>query len=79
VLKGLNDDSENIQSMVDFLLPLDESWQINLLPFHRGGEGKWGRLKKRSPLVDFKTPSEKKLEEIKDRLSSHGFHVKIGG
>lgn len=79
VLKGLNDDSENIQSMVDFLLPLNKSWQINLLPFHRGGEGKLKRLNKKSPLVDFKTPSEKKLGEIKDILSSHGFHVKIGG
>jgi len=79
VLKGLNDDPENIQSMVDFLLPLNKSWQINLLPFHRGGEGKLKRLDKKSPLVDFKTPSEKKLGEIKDRLSSHGFHVKIGG
>lgn len=79
VLKGLNDDSENIQSMVNFLLPLNKAWQINLLPFHRGGEGKLKRLNKKSPLVDFKTPSEKKLGEIKDKLSSHGFHVKIGG
>jgi pyruvate formate lyase activating enzyme len=79
VLKGLNDDPENIQSMVDFLLPLNKSWQINLLPFHRGGEGKLKRLKKKGPLVDFKTPSEKKLKEIKDKLSTHGFHVKIGG
>ncbi|UCE42818.1 MAG: glycyl-radical enzyme activating protein [Candidatus Aminicenantes bacterium] len=79
VLKGLNDDPENIQSMVDFLLPLNKSRQINLLPFHRGGEGKLMRLNKKSPLVEFKTPSEKKLRKIKGELSSHGFHVKIGG
>jgi pyruvate formate lyase activating enzyme len=79
VLKGLNDDTDNIQGMVDFLLPLNKSWQINLLPFHRGGEGKLKRLDKKSPLVNFKTPSASKLEEIKDRLSSHGFHVKVGG
>jgi pyruvate formate lyase activating enzyme len=79
VLKGLNDDPENIQSMEDFLIPLNKSWQINLLPYHRGGEGKLTRLNRKSPLVDFKTPSEKRLDEIKERLSSHGFHVKIGG
>lgn len=79
VLKGLNDDPENIQSMVDFLLPLNNSWQINLLPFHRGGEGKRERLKKKSPFVEFKTPSKEKLNEIKDKLSAHGFDVKIGG
>jgi pyruvate formate lyase activating enzyme len=79
VLKGLNDDRENIQSVADFLLNLNKSWQINLLPFHRGGEGKLMRLDKKSPLVDFKTPSEKRLNRIKDKLSSHGFRVKIGG
>ena len=79
VLKGLNDDQENIQNMVDFLLPLNKAWEINLLPFHRGGEGKRVRLNKKEPLVDFKTPSSKKLEEVRDRLSSHGFSVKIGG
>jgi pyruvate formate lyase activating enzyme len=79
VLKGLNDDPENIQNMVDFLLPLNKSWTINLLPYHRGGEGKLKRLNKKSPLVDFKTPSEQQLEEIKDKFSSCGFRVKIGG
>jgi len=79
VLKGLNDDADNIQSMADFLLSLNSSWRINLLPFHKGGEGKSSRLNRKSPLNDFKTPSEKKLEEIKDRLSFLGFRVKIGG
>jgi pyruvate formate lyase activating enzyme len=79
VLKGLNDDPENIQSMMEFLIPLNKSWQINLLPFHRGGEGKRKRLNKKGPLVNFKTPSEKKLIEIKALLSSQGFQVKIGG
>jgi pyruvate formate lyase activating enzyme len=79
VLKGLNDDPENIESMVDFLLPLNRSWRINLLPFHRGGEGKRGRLNKKEALVEFKPPLEKTLREIEDKLSSKGFHVKIGG
>jgi pyruvate formate lyase activating enzyme len=79
VLKGLNDDPENIQDMIDFLLPLNKKWRINLLPFHRGGEGKLLRLNRKSPLVAFKTPSQEKLEEVRDKLSSHGFNVKIGG
>jgi pyruvate formate lyase activating enzyme len=79
VLKGLNDDPENIQSMVDFLLPLNNSRQINLLPFHRGGEGKRMRLRTKGSLGEFETPSKEKLIEIKDKLSAHGFEVKIGG
>ena len=79
VLKGLNDDQENIQSMAEFLLRLNKSWQINLLPFHRGGEGKRRRLDKKGPLVEFKTPTVKRLKEIEEELSSKGFRVKIGG
>jgi len=79
VLKGLNDDKENIQKMVEFLVPLNRSWRIYLLPFHRGGEGKRKRLNRKSPEVDFEVPSEKRLEEIKEAFSSQGFHVKIGG
>ena len=79
VLKGLNDDPDNIQDMVDFLLLLNGSWRINLLPFHRGGEGKLMRLNRENPLVDFETPSKKRLEQIREKLTSRGFRVKIGG
>jgi len=79
VLKGLNDDPENVQSLVDFLLSLNRFRQVNLLPYHRGGEAKLKRLNKKGPLVDFKIPSEKGLEEVKERLTSQGFRVKIGG
>lgn len=79
VLVGLNDDAGNIRSMADYLLSMKRTWKINLLPYHEGGIGKSMRLNGSRPRIDFKTPSEKKLTEIKDRLSSHGFLVKIGG
>lgn len=79
VVKGLNDDTENTKEMSDFLVSLNRSWQINLLPFHRGGEGKRNRLNKKAPPVEFETPSGKKMQEIKEAFSSQGFHVKIGG
>lgn len=79
VLVGLNDDRENIRSMADFLLSMKKSWRINLLPYHEGGLGKSMRLNGARSWTDFKTPSGKKLAEIKDKLSSHGFQVKIGG
>ena len=79
VLEGLNDSPENILSMADFLVSLNRSWAINLLPYHKGGEGKSMRLNRTETPGRFRIPSEKKLLEIKEQLSSYGFRVKIGG
>jgi pyruvate formate lyase activating enzyme len=79
VLKGLNDDEENIERLAEFLLSCKNVDRINLLSYHKGAEGKLKRLMKKSPLLDFHAPTEKRLDEIKKKLSSHGFTVKIGG
>lgn len=79
VLKGLNDNEENIQHLAEFLLSCKNIKRINLLPYHKGAEGKLKRLMKKSSLLDFQAPTEKRLDEIKKKLSTHGFKVKIGG
>jgi pyruvate formate lyase activating enzyme len=79
VIGGINDDEENIQRLVDFLLSCKNLKKINLLPYHKGAEGKLRRLMKKSASLDFKAPAEKRLDEIKKKMSSHGFTVKIGG
>ncbi len=79
VLKGINDDEENTQRLIEFLHSCKNIKRINLLPYHKGAEGKLRRLMKNNRLLDFEAPTEKSLEEIKEKLSSHGFIVKIGG
>jgi pyruvate formate lyase activating enzyme len=79
VLAGLNDDDENIQKQADFLKSCGGVEEIDLLLYHRGGEEKRKRLRKKDPLEDFRAPSDRRLQEIKDRLSCYGFSVKIGG
>ncbi len=79
VIRGINDDEDNIQRLSESLLFCKNLKKINLLPYHKGAEGKLRRLMKKSALNDFKAPSEKRLDEIKRKLASHGFTVKIGG
>jgi pyruvate formate lyase activating enzyme len=79
VLEGVNDDDGNIQRMAEFLRSCGSIQEINLLPYHKGGEEKRRRLSKPSTSIAFRAPSNQRLKEIKNRLSAYGFSVRIGG
>lgn len=79
LIAGVNDGDENIADMADFLLPLKNIKQINLLPYHRGGAEKYKRLKKRGPTYSFQPASGERTDEIKRMLQDYGFSVKIRG
>jgi pyruvate formate lyase activating enzyme len=79
VIRGINDDEENIHRLAEFLHTCRNVKEIDLLPYHKGAEGKLRRLMKKSVPLDFEAPAEERLEAIKRKLSSHGFAVKIGG
>ncbi len=79
VLKGLNDDEENIQKVAEYLRTCGGIEEINLLPYHKGGEAKRRRLNRLYPSIDFRAPSDERIKEIKNHLSAHGFLVKVGG
>lgn len=78
LISGVNDDEKNIADLAQFLLSLNLI-QINILPFHKGWEKKYKRLRKERPQYDFIPPSDKKSEDIKKTLENSGFSVKIGG
>lgn len=79
VLKGVNDDEANTKSLAELLLSCKNIDRINLLPYHKGAEGKLKRLMKEGPPLEFESPEEKRLDEIRKKLSSYGLTVKIGG
>jgi pyruvate formate lyase activating enzyme len=79
VLEGLNDDEKSIQKMVEYLRTCGGIEEINLLPHHKGGEAKRKRLNRSFPAIDFRAPSDQRVEEIKNHLSAYGFSVKVGG
>lgn len=79
LVSGVNDDTDNIQQTIEFLLPHSRLREINLLPYHRGGEEKYKRLGTRNPRQTFQPSSKKRREKIKRIFEDQGFTVKTGG
>jgi len=79
LIKGINDDDQNIRQTVEFLKTLNHIEQINLLPYHSGGCLKQKRLRKKEIQPGFQSPSNKRIEAIKAIFEKNSFSVKVGG
>jgi len=79
LIAGVNDDTENIDAVVEFIRSLEGIRQVNLLPFHEGGLEKYRRLGRNKQRHTFKPPSASRMEEIIRRFSGLGCPVKTGG
>lgn len=78
LIPGINDDKENVNKTVDFILSYGIK-RVCLLPYHRAGIEKYRSLGRRYYLGFIKTPSEQRLNSIKEQLEDSGLIVKIGG
>jgi pyruvate formate lyase activating enzyme len=78
VVPGVNDDSGNLDAMYAFLAPLGLR-RIDLLPYHRIGNGKYDRLGMPSRTESVEPPSAEQMQTIAARLTQNGFSVRIGG
>jgi pyruvate formate lyase activating enzyme len=85
MIPGVSDTDENIDGLINLLLPLDTVRSISLLPYNKLGEDKRRRfgLPDLLGLPDWERRTEndnsERLSEITRRLESHGFAVSIGG
>jgi len=68
LVPGYTDNFDDIQNMADFLKPFDNIEKIEVLPFHKLGEFKWGDLNIPYQLTDTAPPSQKILERAKSIL-----------
>ncbi len=79
LVAGINDDERNIQEIIEFLSPLKAIDEIHILPFHRAGNEKYKRLRKKPFSPSFQVPSEKKVQAVSSLFSRAGFRVNVGG
>ena len=79
IIPGINDDVENLEAIGRFLSGIRGIEQVNILPYHNIAKEKYKRLNKEYSLSDLKAPSQEKMEEIAEKLTTYGFKVKIGG
>jgi pyruvate formate lyase activating enzyme len=77
ILPGVNDDIENLDALSVYLSPLGVR-DIDLLPYHELGNGKYRRLNLSYGMEGAEPPTTAELETIAARLRRDGFHVRIG-
>jgi pyruvate formate lyase activating enzyme len=73
IVTGVNDTEEEIQAIVQFINDAGGAAGYELLPYHRFGETKYGKLGKTYSLKDIDPPSEERmiaLRSIAARVSS---------
>jgi len=78
VVPGINDDDDNVSETAEFIESCAVK-QVCLLPYHRAGIEKYRGLGRRYRLKTLKTPSDRKLNVIKEWFERAGLNVRIGG
>jgi len=79
IIPGFNDDDANIADTARFVQSLSTVHRIDILPFHRGGQEKSGRLTSQAEPMHAEAPEDGKMARIAGTLRAYGFDVKIGG
>ncbi|MCD6598740.1 MAG: glycyl-radical enzyme activating protein [Bacteroidales bacterium] len=80
LIKGVNDDDENIEQTAIFVKALaGEKKNINLLPYHNIASSKYKKLAMEFDSKGISEPSEEMLQQIVRKFEAHGLKVVIGG
>lgn len=80
MVPGVNDSPEEIRARMKFVKELGESVrQVDILPYHRYGAGKYTRLGLDYPLMDLPEYTDEEIEGIRKMVDSFGIKATIGG
>jgi pyruvate formate lyase activating enzyme len=79
VIPTMNDDKNNIKSIVEFVKRLETVKEIHLLPYHNYGSAKYLALGEAYAFDWLKKPLQKDMEALLSFIEDAGFIGKIGG
>ena len=79
IVPEIIDTNENLFAIRGFISYLINVIEVNLLPYHRAGEGKYIKYGRENKMGDTVSPERKNLENIRDFFSESKYKVKIGG
>jgi len=80
MVPGLNDSPEELQARMEIVRGLgDAVKQVDLLPYHRFGEGKYRRLGLAYPLTGLEEYPKERVGDLEKFAASYGMPVKVGG
>ena len=77
-IPGVNITDKNIDDTIAFLLEHSPGCHVSLLPYHRLGASKYGKLDMDYSLEELVPPSEETMEELRKKFEDKGFYVTIG-
>jgi len=79
LVRGVNDDDDNIRRTIAFLKSLKTIKRVGILPYHSGGLEKARRIGQESHFRKFETPSEERIAAVEAAFREAGFDVRRGG
>lgn len=79
VIPGLNDSEAEMTAMAKFVSSVPHVEQVNLLPYHRTGTGKFDRLQRDYLLTDVRPPEAEAMDALCRLFAASGLTVKKGG
>jgi pyruvate formate lyase activating enzyme len=79
IVPELTDTNENLYAIRGFISSLNNVIEVDLLPYHKAGEGKYKKYGKENKMSETESPERINLEYIKLFYSELKCRVKIGG
>lgn len=69
LVPGVNDDDRHIDAVLDAVAPYPNVSTLELLPYHRFGDNKYGFLGRIYALEDFAAPTAERLHQLRQRIA----------
>ena len=79
MIPGINDSEAEIRARMEIASSLKSVEQIDILPYHRYGAGKYARLGLEYPLMELEEYAPEKITEIRTLVEGYGIKTTIGG
>jgi pyruvate formate lyase activating enzyme len=79
VIPGLNNSEENIAKTAEFVKSLKGNIELNLLPYHKYGVGKYNWLETEYALKELEPPPREAMRQLQILVQSKGVHCTVGG
>ena len=79
LVPGYTDSEENLREAGSFASTVDGVQSIELLPYHRMAEAKYGHLGRQYPVPDIKPPTDEEMERAKELVEESGVKTVIAG
>ena len=79
IIPAITDTPENIEQILSFISSLKNISEVDLLPFHKIAGAKYEKMNIENKVHGIEPPAKETMTLLKEKFSSFGYTVKIGG